>query len=313
MDRDVIVTPAAEVRPAESLTELAARVKSMQATLAVAERNNLERALEIGKALLQAKALCAHGEWLPWLEKVRVNRVRAAEFMRIAKCTDRTFECESIQEALQLVAGNAEGDEADAPPNGQMLPISTAPAPAPSGPKKCPKCNMFKPQEDCPQCARLNQPAASVPPTALPNSVLPEPIHDPPVGPQPPDHAPSAAARADPSTGDREPGDDTEQIKREQETPEQTLKRVNGEIESFCRGLKKYVDENLPQDHWLNNDNRREGAIRKFHDGCDALRSCKCSALCPVCKGETQGQDGKKCRPCHGTGRMPKLNLDMAV
>jgi Protein of unknown function (DUF3102) len=92
MDRDVIVTPAAEVRPAESLTELAARVKSMQATLAVAERNNLERALEIGKALLQAKALCTHGEWLPWLEKVRVNRVRAAEFMRIAKCTDRTFE-----------------------------------------------------------------------------------------------------------------------------------------------------------------------------------------------------------------------------
>jgi hypothetical protein len=106
-----------------------------------------------------------------------------------------------------------------------------------------------------------------------------------------------------------------EEAKRppDDENPEDMMKRVNGEIESFCRGLMKYVEENLPRDHWLDVDNRREGAVRKFTDGCDMLRACKCSAVCPVCKGEKYDRDGKNCRPCHGTGRMPKLNLDMAV
>lgn len=87
---------------------------------------------------------------------------------------------------------------------------------------------------------------------------------------------------------------------------------ANSAIESFCRGVMKYVNENLPEDAWLTVDNVREGAIRKFKDGCEMLRSKKCAAVCPICLGEKK-QDGKKCRPCHGTGRVPKLQLDMMV
>ncbi len=97
--------------------------------------------------------------------------------------------------------------------------------------------------------------------------------------------------------------------KPEGETAEDQMKRVNSSIESFCRGLMKYVDETLPEDHWLTDMNRRAGAVRKFKDGCEMMRSAKCSATCPPCKGSGK-EDGKKCRPCHGTGRLPKLNLD---
>lgn len=102
----------------------------------------------------------------------------------------------------------------------------------------------------------------------------------------------------------REIGDEPEE-----ETSEGCMKRVNAEIESFCRKLMAFVDAELPTDLWLSDMNRREGAIRKFKDGCETLRSCKCSGICPRCKGE--GTDGKsKCKPCHGSGRLPKLNLD---
>jgi hypothetical protein len=90
----------------------------------------------------------------------------------------------------------------------------------------------------------------------------------------------------------------------EEEPIEDVIRRKNGENESFCRGLMKYVELNLPSDPWLEDLNRREGALRKFQDGCTTLRSCKCTGPCPKC-------GGKGCRTCHDTGRLPKLNFDM--
>lgn len=96
----------------------------------------------------------------------------------------------------------------------------------------------------------------------------------------------------------------------EQQTMEEKIKGINSAIEHFCRGLMQFVDDNLPEDAWLAVDNVREGAIRKFRDGCEMLRAKKCVAVCPKCKGEPSDT---KCRPCHGTGRVPKHTMDMMV
>jgi hypothetical protein len=125
---------------------------------------------------------------------------------------------------------------------------------------------------------------------------------------------------------EREPGDDTESEAAEatpatsgaegsapgparEPTPEEEMKAANARIESFCRALMKFVEENLPDDYWLRHCNTREGARRKFENGCELLRSCKCKAVCPKCDS---GKDrkGKACPHCHGTGRLPRVQLE---
>jgi len=102
----------------------------------------------------------------------------------------------------------------------------------------------------------------------------------------------------------RQPGEEPEE-----ESSADAMKRINATIESFCRSVTKLVEDELPRDIWISDMNRREGIRRKFADGCEMLRACKCSGICPRCDGK--GTDkGKDCRPCQGTGRLPKLNLD---
>lgn len=82
-------------------------------------------------------------------------------------------------------------------------------------------------------------------------------------------------------------------------TIEQVMKEKNSEIESFCRNLMKLTEE-CPDDEWLRDLNRKNGAMQKFKDGCQTLRSAKCTHVCPACKG-----DG--CHLCLKTGRVPSL------
>jgi hypothetical protein len=86
--------------------------------------------------------------------------------------------------------------------------------------------------------------------------------------------------------------------------PEEIMKKKAGQIESLCRGIMKFVEEGLAEldDPWLDDLNRRAGAIQKFKDGCETLRSCKCVALCPKC-------DGDGCATCHRTGRVTRYTL----
>jgi hypothetical protein len=99
---------------------------------------------------------------------------------------------------------------------------------------------------------------------------------------------------------------------KEEATVQEQMDSNNSAIESFCRRLHTFVCENLPQDAWLNDDNTREGAIRKFEDGCSMLHRKKCTHLCPKCNG-VKADVGKPCRPCHGTGRVPKAKHDQMI
>jgi hypothetical protein len=93
---------------------------------------------------------------------------------------------------------------------------------------------------------------------------------------------------------------------KEPETIEDIIKAKNSIIESFCRQVMKAVEDNFPKDEWIDDMGRGGTAIQKFKDGCSTLRTAKCYAACPSCKG-----DG--CTHCHKTGRVPKQKHDTMV
>jgi hypothetical protein len=86
-------------------------------------------------------------------------------------------------------------------------------------------------------------------------------------------------------------------------TPEEIMKEKSSALESFCRKIIKIVEEELPKDEWLDYMDRRKSSIQAFKDACSTVRTAKCYALCPMCKG-----DG--CKDCRKTGRVPKHVYD---
>ncbi len=98
--------------------------------------------------------------------------------------------------------------------------------------------------------------------------------------------------------------DDGEEEEPKEVTLEDTIRLKNQAIESFCRGLMKFVNDNAPKDEWLSDLSRGESAIKKISDACTTFRSAKCHAACPLCQGEG-------CPRCHQTGRVPKQNFEM--
>lgn len=68
-----------------SLADLAESVKLAIAAASLAERTSIEKALEAGEFLCQAKAACAHGQWLPFLDRAAVPERKAQRFMTLAR------------------------------------------------------------------------------------------------------------------------------------------------------------------------------------------------------------------------------------
>jgi ParB-like chromosome segregation protein Spo0J len=96
-------------------------------------------------------------------------------------------------------------------------------------------------------------------------------------------------------------------IEEESEAREETIadqiKRVNSSIETFCRDLMKFFNENCPDDPWISEEGTLEGARKKVQNACSALRTAKCEAECSKC-------GGGGCQKCYRTGRMPKFVLE---
>lgn len=63
---------ADEIRQAHSDVEKAATVAA-------------ERAIDAGRALIEAKALCGHGEWLPWLRKIGISERSAQRYLLLTR------------------------------------------------------------------------------------------------------------------------------------------------------------------------------------------------------------------------------------
>lgn len=101
-----------------------------------------------------------------------------------------------------------------------------------------------------------------------------------------------------------EPEDDAEESEL---TTEEKCEDDNKTIESFCRSLTKFFDDNLPDVVWLDSQGRVNSARSSLKAACNTLRQSK-SVLCPKC---TDGQDSKgECTYCKGYGYLPKIMAD---
>jgi hypothetical protein len=66
------------------LMELAEKIKAANEAVLVASRTTAEKAIEAGWLLCKAKAICAHGDWLPFLSQAGVHKRQAQRLMQIA-------------------------------------------------------------------------------------------------------------------------------------------------------------------------------------------------------------------------------------
>jgi hypothetical protein len=83
----------------------------------------LEYARRSGAALVEAKALVKHGEWLGWLEaNFNASRITAAKYMKLANVNhDLHLDASSIREALRMIAGEDEEEEVQDEPQAELF------------------------------------------------------------------------------------------------------------------------------------------------------------------------------------------------
>ena len=67
-----------------ALADLAERVREAHEASATAERTSIEKAIEAGHLLIEAKDTCAHSDWLFFLARAAVAERKAQRLMQIA-------------------------------------------------------------------------------------------------------------------------------------------------------------------------------------------------------------------------------------
>jgi hypothetical protein len=105
-----IPTPP-EVRPAEDLAALSARINAAYEAGERTSRQGLDSARAVGEALLRAKARCGHGKWLRWVrENLPFSADTAANYMRVAREWDSVRAARNLREAIRLLTEGAQPD-----------------------------------------------------------------------------------------------------------------------------------------------------------------------------------------------------------
>jgi hypothetical protein len=93
-----------------ALERLAERINAEHQQAEDALRASLEHARHAGDLLLEAKAQCQHGQWLPWLKtRVRFSEATAQRYMQIASqwgelTKSHTVRDLTLREALRVLA-----------------------------------------------------------------------------------------------------------------------------------------------------------------------------------------------------------------
>lgn len=94
-----------------TLADIAAKINAEHQQALAALNDGLRHAINAGQLLLEAKKLCAHGEWQPWLEQHFVGSARTARAYILVAQRWPQVEAKwqrvadlSFREALQLLA-----------------------------------------------------------------------------------------------------------------------------------------------------------------------------------------------------------------
>ncbi len=101
------------------LPVLAAEIRRAHAGVEDAAKTAAERAIEAGQALVEAKALLKHGEWLPWLQEHCALSERVAQlYMRIAGSglKSETVSLLGLKAAAKAITFQLPDPFADVPP-----------------------------------------------------------------------------------------------------------------------------------------------------------------------------------------------------
>ena len=73
------------IPPKDPLAQLAERIKSLHGAVIDNGRNVVRKGMDAGAALIEAKNLVGHGQWLPWLrDNCGVSERRAQHYMKLA-------------------------------------------------------------------------------------------------------------------------------------------------------------------------------------------------------------------------------------
>lgn len=109
-----------DIDQAEAMQGLARQINAAHASAENALRASLGHARTAGELLVQAKAQCKHGQWLPWLrEHVRCSARTAQAYMRIAsRWSELEAKAQAIahltfEDGLKLLAESNEPPETD--------------------------------------------------------------------------------------------------------------------------------------------------------------------------------------------------------
>jgi hypothetical protein len=89
---------------------VAAEIKQLWAEIQLLKLSSTERGIRIGELFTQEKARCAHGQWLPWLEREfqgQISSQTAATYMRMHEHRELLMaeDVKNITEARNLLAG----------------------------------------------------------------------------------------------------------------------------------------------------------------------------------------------------------------
>ena len=103
---------------APALPAVAERINAEHDQAHQAARSAIERAIECGRLLIEAKASVGHGDWLPWIEaNLSFGPRQARNYMRIARQSAELEEANrqrdsdlTMREAVALLADNRQGD-----------------------------------------------------------------------------------------------------------------------------------------------------------------------------------------------------------
>lgn len=90
-----------------NLASAAETIKENLAEAANAARTSAEKSIEAGHALFAAKAVCKHGQWLPFLERAGVHERQARRLMQLAEAglkSDTVSDLGGVKSALDFTS-----------------------------------------------------------------------------------------------------------------------------------------------------------------------------------------------------------------
>ncbi len=194
-----------------NLDVLSEKINKSYASSISALRTTLERAIECGGLLNEAKSQLKHGEWLPWLEEncPAISKSTAAGWMRLAKSNVQPGIHLGVKEAQKLLSGSTAERGAN--------PVKTSS----SGKKSHPAAETNgKPDDPVPQ-----------PPANDASHPLPIPEREPGDEPPEPEHRPGPEAESN--------GRPNSKLDFDDKIIDDAFRKLIKEVDNRARALKQ--------------------------------------------------------------------------